>query len=264
MLYLFILAILTLLARAKDDNNHFTNPSSWTGINPEWQLGDQQVIAWKTTLGTFNISIWQQSLFQQTAASQGNVYSKIHASDKVTNFTWTVQLYGFDLDYSNVFFFWINSDTPNGFTSAYFNITRPDPATETSSSTASSTATSPPNATSSVSSPATTESFTPIPQPTVTEDPGLTTTAKVALGVGLGVGLPILATLAVLLWQRSRAAAPSSPPKGANSNTANTRVKPAELSSGPMRVKSSTSANEVPGTDPSLIYPELPDRSAYI
>ncbi|KAL4951569.1 hypothetical protein BDW69DRAFT_196366 [Aspergillus filifer] len=271
MLFLLIItAILTLAVTAKDDNNHFTNPSSWTGINPEWQLGDNQVIAWETTLETFNISIWQQSLFQETAASQGNVYSKIHASDKVTNFTWTVQLYGFDLEYSNVFFFWINSDTPDGFTSAYFNITEPDPSTSedtanTTSLTASPTATSLSNATSSVSSPADTASSTSSPQATAFEDSGLTTASKIALGVGLGVGLPILATLAVLVWQRSksRSQAPTNALKEANISF-NPGPNPAELFGGPMRSKSksSSSANEVPGTeqDPTLVFPELPDR----
>jgi hypothetical protein len=75
MLHLLLFTtILTVATRAADDDNHFTNPSSWTGINPEWKLGEEQVIAWETTLEVFNISFWQQSLFQQTAASQGNVY----------------------------------------------------------------------------------------------------------------------------------------------------------------------------------------------
>ncbi|KAL2870723.1 uncharacterized protein BJX67DRAFT_378054 [Aspergillus lucknowensis] len=156
MLYHFILVIFTLttFARGADDKNHFTNPTSWTDINPVWKLGEEQVIARKTTLGEFNISIRQQSLIQESAASQGNIYSKIHASDKVTNFTWVVQLYGFDLDRSNVIFLWINYDTPEGFTSAYFNITELDSAetgeytppspSPTSNSTASLTNTPPP------------------------------------------------------------------------------------------------------------------------
>ncbi|KAL4795269.1 hypothetical protein BDV19DRAFT_389401 [Aspergillus venezuelensis] len=265
-------------ALAKDDDNHFTNPSSWTGINPEWELGDTQVIAWKTTLDTFNISIWQQSLFQETAASQGNVYSKIHASDKVTNFTWTVQLYGFDLDYSNVFF-WINSDTPEGFTSAYFNITKPDPSDSedtaaSTSSTASPSATSPSNAISATANPADTESPTTQPQSTAAVHSGLTATDKIALGVGLGVGLPILAALGVLIWQRSRSQLPESTGalKGANVISDNSESGsgsgPAELFGALVqsRPKSSSSAKEVPGirTDmdmnPSLVYPELPDR----
>ncbi|KAL4924204.1 uncharacterized protein BDV17DRAFT_295629 [Aspergillus undulatus] len=46
-------------------------------------------------------------------------------------------LYGFDLNYSNVFFFWMNSDTPSGIASAYFNITEPDPTPTRDSATSS-------------------------------------------------------------------------------------------------------------------------------
>ncbi|KAL4783507.1 hypothetical protein BJX76DRAFT_348501 [Aspergillus varians] len=237
--------ILALTARAADDKNHFTNPSSWTGINPVWKLGEEQVIAWKTTLGEFNISFWQQSIFQQTAASQGNVYSKIHASDKVTNFTWTVQLYGFELDYSNVFYFWINSDTPNGFTSAYFNITEPD-----TTSTASS------NTTSSSSIPAATDSSTsPLPQSAGNESSGLTNTGKIALGVGLGIGLPILGALMILLWQRFQ---PSTSKSEGSNTSLSDQTEPSAING--MKFPRS-SPRELPGTtDPSLIYPELPSR----
>ncbi|KAL4737796.1 hypothetical protein BDV11DRAFT_190794 [Aspergillus similis] len=256
LLLLLLINILTLTTKAADDENHFMNPSSWTGINPEWKLGEEQVIAWETTLEVFNISFWQQSLFQQTAASQGNVYSKIHASDKVTNFSWVVQLYGFDLDYSNVFFFWINSDTPDGFISAYFNITEPDPTSKDTDNATLSTASSNATSTSSTSSPVITDpSNSSLPQAADDSEPGLTATAKVALGVGLGVGLPILGVLAVLIWQRSRTF--DGTPKG---NNASRPSGPAELLGGTIRPKSSRSAKEVPGTDPALIYPELPGR----
>ncbi|KAL4765624.1 uncharacterized protein BDW70DRAFT_66561 [Aspergillus foveolatus] len=258
MLYLLlIIIILTVTTRAADDDNHFTNPSSWTGINPEWKLGEEQVIAWETTLEVFNISFWQQSLFQQTAASQGNVYSKIHASDKVTNFSWVVQLYGFDLNYSNVFFFWINSDTPDGFTSAYLNITEPDPtSTGTDNATLSTASSNATSTTSSNTSPVITDpSISSLPQAADESETGLTTTAKVALGVGLGVGLPILGALAVLIWQRSRTI--DGALKGDNGSRPSGA---AELLGGIVRPKSSRSAKEVPGTDPALFYPELPGR----
>ncbi|KAL4755433.1 hypothetical protein BDW72DRAFT_189192 [Aspergillus terricola var. indicus] len=239
MLHLLLLiTILTVTTRAADDENHFTNPSSWTGINPEWELGEEQVIAWETTLEVFNISFWQQSLFQQTAASQGNVYSKIHASDKVTNFSWVVQLYGFDLDYSN------------------FNITEPAPTSKNTDNTTFSTASSNATSTSPTSSPVITDpSTSSLPQAADDSEPGLTTTAKVALGVGLGVGLPILGALAVLIWQRSRTSDGTS--KGDNASRPSD---PAELLGAIARPKSSRSAKEVPGTDPALIYPELPGR----
>ncbi|OJK02432.1 hypothetical protein ASPACDRAFT_41260 [Aspergillus aculeatus ATCC 16872] len=125
---LLLLCFIIQRAATSDANNYFIKPSSGNGINPVWTLGDDQVISWKTTLGVFNVSIWQQSLVQQSAASQGNIYSKIHPTDSVTNFTWPVQLYGFDLAYSNVFFLWIDPDEAGGFVSCYFNITRAEGA----------------------------------------------------------------------------------------------------------------------------------------
>ncbi|KAL3435742.1 hypothetical protein BDV09DRAFT_184747 [Aspergillus tetrazonus] len=244
MLYLLLfITMFTVTTRAADDDNRSTNPSSWTGINPEWKLGEEQVIAWETTLEVFNISFWQQT--------------KIHASDRVTNFSWVVQLYGFELDYSNIFFFWINSDTPEGFTSAYFNITEPDPTSTGTGyatlSTASSNATS---TTSSNTSPVITDpSISSLPQAADESEPGLTTTAIGALGVGLGVGLPILGALAVLIWQKSRTI--DGTLKGDNGSRSSGA---AELLGGIVRPKSSRSAKEVPGTDPALIYPELPGR----
>lgn len=55
-------------------SNYFLNPATTTGINPVWTLGEQQIISWQTTLDVFNVSIWQQSLVEQGASSQGNVY----------------------------------------------------------------------------------------------------------------------------------------------------------------------------------------------
>ncbi|KAJ5642407.1 hypothetical protein N7490_006407 [Penicillium lividum] len=43
------------------------------------------------------------------APRTNNHAATIHASDQVTNFTWTVQLLGFDLSYSNEFFLWEKS-----------------------------------------------------------------------------------------------------------------------------------------------------------
>ncbi|KAJ5368940.1 uncharacterized protein N7496_008700 [Penicillium cataractarum] len=201
---------LASIAVASDSNNYFTNPASNTGINPVWTLGDKQVIAWKTTLGVFNVSIWQQSLVQQSAASQGNIYSKIHSSDKVTNFTWVVQLYGFDLSYSNVFFLWINPDEDGGFVSSYFNITEPS-STTTTASTATSTATdvlstaiTSPSSSSLSSSSGSSLSSSSSSSPTAAADSALTTTGKIAMGVGVGLGVPILCALAVLIFLKSR------------------------------------------------------------
>lgn len=72
-LILFLAGIASLVA-GSDPNNYFTNPADNTGINPVYALGDKLVISWKTTLDVFNVSIWQQSLVETGAASQGNIY----------------------------------------------------------------------------------------------------------------------------------------------------------------------------------------------
>ncbi|BCS25420.1 uncharacterized protein APUU_50131A [Aspergillus puulaauensis] len=240
--------ILSPFALGADSKNNFKNPSSWTDINPVWTIGETQVIAWETTLGEFNISFWQQSIIQESAASQGNVYSKIHSSDKVSNFTWTVQLYGFDLDYSNVFFFWINSDTPEGFTSAYFNISEPD-ATSTTDGTATHSPSSITNTTSSISS--STASDTPPTTPPSSEQ---TTTSKIALGVGIGIGLPVLAALAFIIWLRMR------PSTEQNQTTKAVLPSPPELYGDIIHQPPHPSPKEVHGSEPPRVYPELPSR----
>ena len=56
-----------------DTKNYFTSPASNTG-NPVFALGDELVVSWKTTLDVFNVSIWQQSLVETGASSQGNIF----------------------------------------------------------------------------------------------------------------------------------------------------------------------------------------------
>ncbi|KAF9893917.1 hypothetical protein FE257_008888 [Aspergillus nanangensis] len=203
-----ILLGLILTTAAKNPGNYFMNPASNTGINPEWEVGDEQVVSWKTTTGAFNISLWQQSLVEQAAISQVNIFTKIHASDKINNFTWVVQTYAYDLDYSNVFFLWINADKPDGFISSYFNITSPSspPPSKTTNATVSATPSAtdlpdPKNPTTS-SSPSTTEAANS--SSTDSASTGLTTTSKIALGVGIGGGVLVLSALAVLIWLRYR------------------------------------------------------------
>lgn len=72
-LILFLASIASLVA-GSDPDNYFTNPADNSGINPVFTLGDKLVVSWKTTLDVFNVSIWQQSLVETGAASQGNIY----------------------------------------------------------------------------------------------------------------------------------------------------------------------------------------------
>ena len=72
--FIIFLTKLICVSLASNGNNYFTNPASNNGINPVWTLGDEQLISWRTTLDVFNVSIWQQSLVEQGASSQGNVY----------------------------------------------------------------------------------------------------------------------------------------------------------------------------------------------
>ncbi|KAJ5619105.1 hypothetical protein N7510_003089 [Penicillium lagena] len=65
---------IILVATASSTKNYFTSPASNTGINPVFTLGDKLLVSWVTELGEFNVSFWQQSLVQQSAASQGNIY----------------------------------------------------------------------------------------------------------------------------------------------------------------------------------------------
>ncbi|KAI2865007.1 hypothetical protein CBS63078_11074 [Aspergillus niger] len=254
MLYLLLVPLFffAYIPKGTDPNNYFISPSSNTGINPVWTLGDEQVIWWKTTLGVFNISFWQESLVQQSAASQGNIYSKIHSTDQVTNFTWVVQLYGFDLNYSNVFFMWINSDDPDGIVSSYFNITKPTATSTTSSSTESDTST---KSLDTTPSPSITPSTDAQPTMSASSDAAqLTTTGQIALGVGIGIGVPVLAALAALVWLKARA----------NKTPAMLSAMPGTMPAWPaMRQPQQLPPKEMQGSDQTDNYPELPGQRAH-
>lgn len=73
---LLILLCGIILAVSADNKNYFTSPASNNGINPVYTIGDDLLVSWVTELGVFNVTIWQESLVQQSAASQGNIYCK--------------------------------------------------------------------------------------------------------------------------------------------------------------------------------------------
>ncbi|KAJ5520512.1 hypothetical protein N7463_000965 [Penicillium fimorum] len=159
-----------------------------------WTLGDQQVVEWKTDLPRYNVSIWQQDPKLKVAYNGGNIFAQTDEKYQVSNFTWTVQLYGFDLDFSNRFIFWVNHGGSDAFTSAYFYIVRNSSTGTTTASTL-----APSLSATSTTAPSDQPTAGPTDQPT-----GLSTTAKLALGLGLGIGIPILAALGVLIWLRAK------------------------------------------------------------
>ncbi|KAK5677557.1 hypothetical protein LTS10_010129 [Elasticomyces elasticus] len=131
---------------------------------------------------------------QQLDPASGIPITDIYSSENVTGistgnqfFDWTVQLYGTSLDFSPVYFLWINPGDTYGFSCQYFNITLPVTTTSTTSSTTSMSATSIPSTASTTSTilPVAASSSSP-PSPTAN-----TTVLKVGLGVGLGLGIPL-------------------------------------------------------------------------
>ncbi|KGO68442.1 hypothetical protein PITC_070670 [Penicillium italicum] len=203
---ILLLASVTSFVAGNDANNHFTNPPDNNGNKPVYTLGDELVVSWTTTLDIFNVSFWQQDLVETGASSQGNIFSKIHSIDQVSNFTWVVQLYGFNLSYSNVFFLWVNPDEKSGFVSTYFNITEPASTTSTASSSTSTSA----SASTKTQDTTTTPSSLSSPSPSPSSDSAsaqtseLTMTGKIAIGIGAGIGLPILCALGALLFLKTR------------------------------------------------------------
>ncbi|KAM5447155.1 hypothetical protein McanCB56680_005389 [Microsporum canis] len=176
--------------------NRFVNPPAANSAdNPQWYLGELQTVSWITELKDYEISIWQQFPTESVANYSGVVFST--SSGASTNFTWAVQTYGRDLDFSNVFFFWAGRGDENTFTSNYFNISKEKPPTQTTSAIS-----------------------TPTPSPTEVEIPsssaepprdkidqkkaGLATKAKIGLGVGLSVGVPVLVFICFMVYKATR------------------------------------------------------------
>ncbi|PIG79030.1 hypothetical protein AARAC_003593 [Aspergillus arachidicola] len=252
-LYIFLIILLSgpqiVVAQGdgKSSPNRFVNPpAADSAENPVWVLGEEQQISWVTTLTAYNISMWQQSISQRTGGNMGNIFSQVYNTG-VTNFTWTVQTYGYSLEDSPIYFFWINADTPEGFTSNYFNITEKKRTTSTSTSY---TATSTSEPTSSQSS---TASSTPSPaSQESTSESGLNATAKIALGVGVGVGVPAILLLGALTCLKYR----QSQTKEVEIST----VQPAFAAIPPTRQAPQSPPKEIAGTQATEWCPELPDR----
>ncbi|KAJ5937360.1 hypothetical protein N7454_004660 [Penicillium verhagenii] len=180
-----IIYICTLATAALtiDTENHFTSPAN---DRPVWTLGYEAIIAWNTTLPVSDVTIWQQSLVSEDAGGGWNIYSNVHDYDNVNNFTWTAQLYEFNLSISSVFLLWAHTDQVGSFVSTFFIIAEPSTAVATAATTV-----------------ATAGSGGAVTQSTRT---GLTTGERIGIGAGVGVGVPMFCALGVWIWLRVRKA----------------------------------------------------------
>ncbi|EAQ89640.1 predicted protein [Chaetomium globosum CBS 148.51] len=112
-----------------------------------WHVGDVHNIQYHTDLTAYTITLWQQAIAGGSATPGPIIFQAKTGPAKALG--WTVQLYDFDLESSNIFFFWLKEGGPENATgpvtgrtmsSSYFNITdEPSPTTTSSSSSSSST-----------------------------------------------------------------------------------------------------------------------------
>ncbi|KAG8164281.1 hypothetical protein KVR01_006199 [Diaporthe batatas] len=229
--------------------------------NVLWYVGETKEVVYDISdvvdgLETYTIALWQQSMaggganlgpvvnsepsWSSWAVNLPPLIMLSHTGKAATDsdqhsFTWTVNLYEFDVTWSNVFFFWIfngsasdqgNMDGPN-VSSAYFNITADDPQTvsSTTSSATSTTSTSTPG-TSTLTS-ATTSEFAGNIEPTQTtvdsattaptskaadsgssdtvNGGGISTGARIGIGVGVGlVGISAVVCAGIIVWYKRK------------------------------------------------------------
>ncbi|KAK2757555.1 hypothetical protein FQN54_004524 [Arachnomyces sp. PD_36] len=249
-LLIFLFGIAPTVRAAANEKNHFINPTS----HEVWSIGDVHTIEWITELKDVNVTFWQQSLTEDSASKDGNIYSKTQENEEVFSFDWAVQLYSFDLSKSNVFFFWVNPDGGDGFTSTFFNITD-SPSTST---TAGSDGSSPTDAA---------DDSTTSGNPSVRPDSSsqnssdeLDSSGKIALGVGIGVGIPILGALFGLLWLKFRQSKNNNQQGIAelHERTLERHEKDAAGRAVKQEFVPASATREIPGTNPRDYYPELP------
>jgi hypothetical protein len=218
-----VTATVTATGTAQDGStNVFISPGPAQGIppdfseNPQWPLGSIQEISWKldeVAFYAFTVSLWRHHhgvghvhegpiyckepfyCARHLLACSNNASARNPGDDYESRFSWRVTHHSFGLDVSNVFFFWLARDGPEGeyaITSHAFNTT-----TDGSDSAAQTTSSSKiPSSTDSVfsASSALPPSLTTTRQrPTIASNVSSHKEAKtLALGIGLGLGLPLL------------------------------------------------------------------------
>ncbi|KAI1774903.1 hypothetical protein F4818DRAFT_55245 [Hypoxylon cercidicola] len=107
-----------------------------------WKIGEVHSIRFKTKFTTFSIALWQQAPGGGSATLGPIVFET--TNDASAEFDWLVQTYFFDLETSNVFFFWMfegatslqGNQSSSQMSSSYFNIIRDFPASSSISTTA--------------------------------------------------------------------------------------------------------------------------------
>ncbi|CEL03419.1 hypothetical protein ASPCAL04574 [Aspergillus calidoustus] len=206
------------------DENYFTSPGS---ANPDsdsdsatlYEVGDVVEVSWITTLDVFNVTLWQRDLSRggngtSGVRSGGNIFSKTSSTSTLSNISWIVQTYALDLEKPSTFFLSIDAytdavassnsnsnskldyeDWPStGFVSGMFNISSSSTTASTQPNTETNTGTSEETSTDQRS------------ETTNTPETSLTSTGKIALGLGAGIGAPLISLLAILAYFQVRSA----------------------------------------------------------
>ncbi|KAL2696467.1 hypothetical protein AAEP93_002881 [Penicillium crustosum] len=201
------LVLLLTCACAFVEPGIFYNPPTGGPIheyqnNPVYTLGETVQMRWDTSLEIFSIMLWQNdnSDFEWV---QTNLYG-------VTSYDWIVST-NRKLSNGEIFFFQIRNasninDLNEIFASHYFNITKDDSATSTTSSLAVSTT----QATVPTPSLSTSSTTTQAVATATTVghnsqgNSGLSDGTKVGVGVGVGLGGAFVAALALFFFVRRR------------------------------------------------------------
>ncbi|KAI1186446.1 hypothetical protein F5B17DRAFT_403690 [Nemania serpens] len=215
MRYFLVLLFATLpQLRAQ---NHFISPTynsvDQTGRyagNPQWPLGSSQLVAFQATWDDYRIELWQQKLQGGAASLSSSLVYENRGEDLPQSFRWTVQTYELQLSDSPIFLFWLHDNNSSAQqTSAYFNITiEASSATPTASSTDGRSSVTSASTVSTTPSTSATLTATQPPGPSssgvIATTKGLSTGAAAGIGVGVALGLLLVASIVGFACFRKR------------------------------------------------------------